>query len=117
MPPIVQALANYFSPMSGFGAYHRDVPASPISGFGCVGLGCPSMSASSEEGDSVGLFGLAIQAAAGYYVGTKMAAPIWGAALGALFGMPGIFALALFKPAVAVANKRRRRSRKARRSR
>jgi len=124
---MVTSLANYFKPTAGLGAYHREITQVPISGFGAyhrevtmspvAGFGADTTITDEQIGGTLGTLSLLLRAASGWYVGTKMSAPIWGLILGGLFGVPGIFGLALFKaPAIAVANRRRRRRRKARRA-
>jgi len=117
----MQALANYYKPTAGLGAYHRDIQQKAIAGLGSYYANVPQKAiagfGTTEDntdtiGGTVGALGLAIRGLAGYYIGSKMASPILGIVLGGIFGVPGLFALTIWKaPAVAVANKRRRRRR------
>lgn len=55
-----------------------------------------------------GLAQKAVTGAAGYYVGGSFGHPVIGCLVSLLFGLPGMFGLALFATPVAVPNRRRR---------
>lgn len=107
------ALANYY-PYPGTTTYPN----------ASAGVGTFSLSLTSLPG-ALGLGSiarLALRAVAGYYLGSYFRHPVAGAIVGATFGLPGMFVMAVVspKPVVTVPNqplpnRKRRRARRYRR--
>lgn len=109
--PSLPGMGAYYSPV-GAGAtlqpqlgWQLSKNIQPVSGLGGIADSVGSMLSLSSIAWTV------LRGAAGWYVGRYFDHPVGGAILGGFFGLPGIFALALFSktPATAIPNRRRRR--------
>lgn len=99
-------------------------PSPPVGCFPTSGLGTDTegiLTQSQERAASLlsksfSLGGLVIKAGAGYYLGRYFGKPVAGAILSAMFGIPGLFVLALVSEAPSTALPNRKHRRRSRRS-